>query len=181
MPKVSDLFEIHYGHSLSLNRLELSDPGQGIAFVSRTARNNGVSAWVKPVAGVTPLPPGLLTVCLRSRNYALATFLQPRPFYCGFHVYVLRPRSPMSLQERLWWGCTIEANRFRYNFGRQANRTLADLQLPAVVPNWVDETPLPEFSSAKRMLSGHTLSLNTSAWPQFAWALSSRLRVGVTY
>ena len=42
--RVSDLFEVKYGSNLELNKLE-RDPA-GINFVSRTERNNGVSAKV---------------------------------------------------------------------------------------------------------------------------------------
>ncbi|MFJ2266699.1 restriction endonuclease subunit S [Streptomyces sp. NPDC087849] len=146
MPQsISNLFEIEYGHSLSLNKLTQTTPTEGIAFVSRTARNNGVSAWVEPIAGVEPLPAGLMTVCLRSRNHALSTFVQPRPFYCGYHVFVMHPRREMSIKEKLWWAQSIEANRYRFNFGRQANRSFSDIQIPDKVPEWVADTPIPHW------------------------------------
>jgi hypothetical protein len=163
--KLSDLFEVQYGHSLSLNKLRQVSADEGIAFVSRTARNNGVAAWVERVTGVEPLPAGLLTVCLRSRNYALATFLQPRPFYTGYHIYVLRPHCEMSDQEKLWWAQTIEANRFRYNFGRQANRSLAALELPDTPPAWATSVAIPKFTSTAK--SGTTISLQPERWVWF--------------
>jgi hypothetical protein len=164
--RVHDLFNIRYGHSLSLNRLTVTDPTRGIAFVSRTARNNGVSAWVEPVEGVMPEPAGLLTVCLRSRNYTLATFVQPRSFYTGFHVYILEPRQPMSLREKIWFASCIEANRFRYNFGRQANRSLANLPLPDEEPAWLSKVEMPATTSAGQ--SSEMLSLrDISTWKRF--------------
>jgi len=147
--KVSELFDIDYGQSLSLNHLRRVEQGDGIAFVSRTAKNNGVSAWVEELPGVAPLPAGLLTVSLRSRNYALATFVQPRDFYCGYHIYVLSPKLEMTLQEKLWWAECIQKNRFRYNFGRQANRSLAGLELPDQRPAWVDSTTVPGLGQRK--------------------------------
>jgi hypothetical protein len=152
--RVRDLFDIEYGHSLSLNKLKQTDAAHGVAFVSRTARNNGVSAWVEPIPDVEPLPAGLLTVSLRSRNHPLATFVQTRPFYCGFHLYVLRPKAAMSLEEKLWWGNCIEANRYRYNFGRQANRSLADLVLPNKPAPWVAELVAPVFDSGTATAAG---------------------------
>jgi Type I restriction modification DNA specificity domain len=149
LPSVRELFTIEYGQSLSLNKLHSTSPGAGVAFVSRTARNNGIAAWVEEVPGVSALPAGLLTVCLRSRNHALATFLQPHRFYCGYHIYVLQPIDVMSAQEKLWWAECIAENRYRYNFGRQANRSLADLQLPDEVPSWVNELPIPEFKTTQ--------------------------------
>jgi hypothetical protein len=169
--RVADLFDISYGHSLSLNKLKLSTPKAGVAFVSRTSRNNGVSAWVEPLPGVKPLRAGLLTVCLRSRNYALETFVQPRPFYCGYHIYVLRPRRAMSLQEKLWWAECIRANRYRYNFGRQANRTLADLLVPDEIPGWVLSTPVPDLSQAASPAAADGGDeLHTESWQSFEFA-----------
>jgi hypothetical protein len=165
MIRVGDLFDIDYGHSLSLNKLVETTAELGVAFVSRTAKNNGVAAWVKPVEDVEPLPAGLLTVCLRSRNHALATFLQPRPFYCGYHIFVLRPKQAMSVQEKLWWAECIQMNRYRYNFGRQANRSLSRLHLPDKPPDWVYNTQVPEF---ERSASEAALPvLDTSDWQPF--------------
>lgn len=162
---VSDIFDIQYGQSLSLNKLHEVPEGSGIAFVSRTAKNNGVSAWVEPVTGIEPFDPGLLTVCLRSRNYTLATFVQPRRFYCGYHIYVLTQKNAMDLREKLWWAECIAANRYRYNFGRQANRTLADLELPDAIPDWVNQIEVPEFTPDNPRVE--TRTLDTIAWRDF--------------
>jgi hypothetical protein len=163
---VKDLFHVRYGHSLSLNRLRQVEAGRGIAFVSRSAKNNGIAAWVEPIDGVLPESAGLLTVSLRSRNHALATFLQPHRFYTAFHVYVLEPKSAMSTQEKLWWASCIEANRFRYNFGRQANRSLSDLELPTEVPDWVTSTPIPIVANPDT--TGEPLVLDdVSNWAEF--------------
>ena len=130
MPRVSDLFNLRYGHSLELNRLEISDAPDAINFVSRTARNNGVSARVRRIPGVEPAPLGTLSVALGGQGGAAETFLQPHPYYTGYHVMVLQPKKLMSEAEKLWWATCITANNFRFGFGRQANRTLKDLILP---------------------------------------------------
>jgi hypothetical protein len=146
---VTDLFEVDYGHSLSLNRLVQTADGEGVAFVSRTAQNNGIAAWVEPMTDLEPLPPGLITVSLRSRNHPLASFVQVRPFYTAFHIFVLVPRDPaMDVRERLWWAMCIEQNRYRYNFGRQANRSLRGIELPDQVPSWVSDAELPAFDTS---------------------------------
>jgi len=164
MPTVSDLFDVEYGHSLSLNALRQTDAATGYAYVSRTARNNGVAAYIERPDGLEPREAGLLTVCLRSRNYTLATFVQPRPFFCGFHIHVLRPKKEMTLQEKLWWAECITANRYRFNFGRQANRTLPSLELPDDVPPWVHTTPIPEFTPPSDTVPP---PLATEAWQPF--------------
>ena len=165
---LEDVFDITYGHSLALNHLESAiNPSEGVAFVSRTSRNNGVSAWVKEIPGLAPIAPGALTVCLRSRNHALSTFVQPYPFYTGYHVHVLTPKQEMSLAEKLWWATCIEANRFRYNFGRQANRSLATLDVPDDAPDWVagrEVSPLGRIESD----AGGRANLTAVEWSQFS-------------
>src|SRR5436309_1165 len=106
--KISDLFEVRYGVNLELNRLTI-DPS-GINFVSRTARNNGVSAKVRPVEGVTPIEPGVLTVA--GGGSVLETFVQPEPFYSGRDLYFLRPLYDMSLEEKLYYCMCIRSNKY---------------------------------------------------------------------
>lgn len=137
MPKVNDLFHLDYGHSLELNRLEQSASQDAINFVGRAARNNGVTARVTPIPELQPAPAGTITVALNGQGGAGVAFLQPFPYYTGFHVMVLTPKAPMSAQEKLWWATCITANRFRFGFGRQANRTLKNIELPNEIPAWV--------------------------------------------
>jgi len=135
--KVSDLFDVIYGVNLELNKLTL-DPN-GLNFVSRTANNNGVSAKVKPIDGLEPIEAGVLTVA--GGGSVLETFLQPEPFYSGRDLYFLRPLQEMSPEQKLFFCMCIRANKFRFNYGRQANRTLKDLLVPAIseIPDWVEE------------------------------------------
>ncbi|MEX6666849.1 restriction endonuclease subunit S [Pseudomonas sp. W2-17] len=133
--KVSDLFAVNYGHSLELNRL-VSHPG-GVNYISRTARNNGVSAQVLPIPNLLPSPGGCLTVALSGS--VLETFYQTEPFYSGYHIQTLTPLQDMTPEEMLFYASVIRANRYRYSYGRQANRTLRDLLIPAkeAIPSWV--------------------------------------------
>lgn len=50
MIELQEIFEVKYGVNLELNKLTQSD--DGINFVSRTAKNNGVSAKVKPLDNI---------------------------------------------------------------------------------------------------------------------------------
>lgn len=152
---VSDLFKVEYGHSLELNRMTL-DPG-GVAFISRQRKNNGVAAHVAAVDGLAPAPPGSLTVALGGS--VLATYVQHESFYTAYHVAVLTPHGPMSLREKLWWAQCIEANRYRYNYGRQANRTLKDLGLPATIPPWVHDVDLTFADDMTRQIERDLVAL----------------------
>ena len=77
---LSKLFDITFGNKFDYNKMAESSNTQ-IAFVSRTASNNGVSGWVEEVEGVKPYPAGCLTVALGGSLGA--TFVQPKQFYTG--------------------------------------------------------------------------------------------------
>lgn len=136
MVTVSTLFDVIYGSNLELNALEL-DP-DGVNFVSRTAQNNGVSAKVKFVDGLEPIEAGVLTVA--GGGSVAETFLQPEPFYSGRDLFYLRPKVQMSVEQKLFFCMCIRANKFRFNYGRQANKTLKELLIPDIteVPKWAD-------------------------------------------
>ena len=104
------LFDIRAGHSLELNHMRRAEAPEGVA----------------------PGKPGELSVALGGN--VLATFVQPEPFVCGFHVAILVAKdTSMSLVEKLWWCTCIYANRYRFSYGRQANRTLAEIPIPMPV------------------------------------------------
>lgn len=133
--KVSELFDVVYGSNLELNALE-PDP-EGVNFVSRTAQNNGVSAKVKYVEGEEPIEAGVITVA--GGGSVAEAFLQPEPFYSGRDLFYLRPKVPMSVEQKLFFCMCVRANKFRFNYGRQANKTLRELLIPDIteVPEWV--------------------------------------------
>lgn len=147
MKTVSDLFEVVYGHSLELNRLTLLSREQGgIAFVSRKMGDNGISAYVAPIGGISPAPAGELT-CALSGNGVLSTFLQDEPFYTGFHVARLKPLVEFTKEQLLYYCYCILSNRYRFSYGRQANRTLKDILLPepCEIPNYVTKANVEAF------------------------------------
>jgi hypothetical protein len=149
--RVDDLFDLTYGHSLELVALEQSDNESAVNFISRTAANNGISARVTVPSSVVPQPAGALTVALGGS--VLETFVQPESFVCGRDVMILTPKdSSMSYVEKMWWAHAIKANQYKYSYGRQANRTLASIKLPAAVPAWVSTVTAPVLSDANDKL-----------------------------
>ncbi len=170
MSRVSDFFDVRYGHSLELNRLtrSASSSVDSIAFVSRTTRNNGVVAYVEPIPDIDPAPAGELT-CALSGNGVLSTFLQERKFYTAFHVARLTPRQELSKAQMLYYAMCIKANSFRYSYGRQANRTLRDIVIPdlADIPDFVENASTDLFEGAHAPAISESSALDTSGWKPF--------------
>ncbi len=122
---LGNVFVIRYGVNLELNKCAIVS--NGINFVSRTNKNNGVSARVEEVLGVEPQPAGLITVA--GSGSVLSTFLQTEPFYSGRDLFVLDTKEPLSDEVKLFLTTIIEQNKYKYSFGRAANKTLPYIEV----------------------------------------------------
>jgi len=154
---VETLFEVKYGTNLELINVEqcsLFDP-DAIYFVSRTENNNGVSAVVKRLDDVDPNPGHTLSVA--GGGSVLSTFYQPLPYYSGRDLYILKPRSTMTPEEMLFYAYAIKLNKYKYNYGRQANRTLKDLLVPSVAPPKYAKIVRSIFSGISKDLIGNNI------------------------
>lgn len=134
---VRDLFDAFYGVNLEYNKLTPNPAG--INFVSRSAVNNGVTGVVEPIKGLEPIPAGTLSVA--GGGSVLETFLQYKPYYSGRDLYYLVAKTELTTQQKLFYCLCIKMNKYRYNYGRQANRTLRDILIPhpQEIPNWIGQ------------------------------------------
>lgn len=146
--RLDTIFSITNGNGLDLAVLEVVDAADGVRYVSRRSTNNGVAAYVRQKDEHVPFQGGKLTCALSGEGGVLYTFLQKETFYTSYHIACLTPREPMTDEEMLFYASCIKANRFKYSFGRQANRTLPALMVPA-------RSAIPAFvsGSLKRAIS----------------------------
>lgn len=141
--KISDLFTIEYPHTLIFT--ELAPDEKGINFVSSQGGNNSVVGRVAAVEGVKLYPAGIITVPLKGT--VLAAHVQTEQCYVAHQIAVLTSKMPMTLQEKLFYCTCIQKNAFRFSYGRQADKTLKDIDLPDTVPQWVATTPVTPIAS----------------------------------
>lgn len=170
------LFRVVYGVNLEFSNCEETteeDP-DGVAFVSRTESGNGVSGFVKTVEGVRPQLKGTITVA--GGGSVLSTFLQVRDFYSGRDLFLLYPNDEISIWAKLFVITVLKSNKYRYNYGRQANATLPDLEL--ALPAKSDGSPDWEWMEnyIKSLHSKHlttenpadeTEDIKTENWSEF--------------
>ena len=134
---VKDLFDVQYGNGLELTYLHRTSSGYN--FVARGKKDNGVSAVVEKVIGELPFPAGSITVAVSGS--VMESFLQREPFYTAYHVMVLNPLPGIEMSDavKLFYCLCLRRNKFRYSYGRQANETLKDLQIPCLdeIPDYV--------------------------------------------
>jgi hypothetical protein len=160
--KVSDLFVLHQGNSFELINMEIDEQSE-INFVARTGENNGVTARVTAAGAAAPFPAGYITTALGGS--VLSSFVQYKPFYTGFHVMALEPKKEMRLEEKLFYCHCIKMNACRYRYGRQANKTLKNIELPEL-PDWLKKYTI-DYSRITTSIERKELPLDISRWKKF--------------
>lgn len=171
MKRIDALFDVKYGVNLELNALSQCKKGNpnAVNFVSRAAGNNGVSAIVERLANVEPIPAGTLTVA--AGGSVLETFLQAEPYYSGRDLYYLTAKVPMTDPQKLYYCTCIRANKYRYNYGRQANKTLRGILVPDIceIPQWVNEAVVPSYGNINASIQDEILELDPLKWELFCY------------
>lgn len=174
--KVSDLFDVKYGVNLELTACEECEPNavNSVNFVARTAENNGISSHVAVIDNVTPQKAGLISVA--GGGSVLSTFFQPEPFYSGRDLYTLDAKTSISTEAKMFIITVLEQNKYKYSYGRQANKTLPDLLLRLPItkggdPDWqfmedyiksLHHKPMTTRNKAE-----HAPELNVQEWKEF--------------
>lgn len=125
--KINEIFKITYPKTLIYS--EMTPDEEGINFVSSQDKNNGIVGRVKIENGIKIYPAGCITVPLKGS--VLMAHLQPKPCYVAHQIAVLEPfDTSMSHIEKLYYVTCIRHNAFKYNYGRQADKTLGDIEIP---------------------------------------------------
>lgn len=166
--RISSLFDVIYGNGLELYKLEIAghDDTEAINFISRTSKNNGVAAKVKRIDNLEPFRGGVLTVAVGGS--VLETFLQKQQFYTAYHVMILTPKQKMSEKELLFYAYVISLNKYRYNYGRQANKSLPHLLIPQYNRKEFEDISINELNRLdENSIMADKLELNHEDWLEF--------------
>jgi len=165
---LKELFTPVYGVNLELVNVEECSKNDynSIRFVSRTEINNGVSAYVKKINNVHPNP--VHTISVAVSGSVLSSFYQDKEYYSGRDLYYLLPNKKMNKEEMIFYTLCIQANKYKYNYGRAANKTLKDILLPIEIPNNFKKITLNKISipSDKSILKKQ-FDLNLKNWKPF--------------
>lgn len=127
MAKITDIFDVWYGVNLEVVNCEIVD--RDIPFVSRQSVNNGVVCHVKRIDNVEPNPSHTLSIAVSGS--VLSTFYHDYEYYSGRDVYIARPKIQLNKYQMIYYAYIIEQNKYRYNYGRGANRTFRNLEIPS--------------------------------------------------
>lgn len=166
MVKLSEIFEIWYGVNLEVVNSTVVE--KGVPFVSRQSVNNGVVCYIEKIEGLTPNPPHTLSIAVSGS--VLSTFYHDYEYYSGRDIYIAKPRINLSIEQMLFYAYVIEMNKYRYNYGRGANRTLNHLDIPDVdeLPDFLSTIKIKEYFSSKSIIT-NKLNLNDRKWEIFRY------------
>ncbi len=166
MVQVKQYFDVVPGSNFELVRMELDR--NGINFVARTSKNNGVVARVKKLPDIEPNPSCSISVAVSGS--VMESFLQIEPFYSSYHLFVLRPKISLTNKQLLYYCMCLRANKYKYNYGRQANKTLPMLNIPSIdeIPAWVESVSIPDKPRIESVVNkAMELNVNTWQWHSF--------------
>ncbi len=158
--KLNDIFEIEYPKTLVFSEMTISE--NGINFVSSQDKNNGVVARVEERDGVKKYPAGIITVPLKGS--VLMAHVQTEECYVAHQIAVLTPKVEMGLSSKLFYCLCIQKNAYRFNYGRQADRTLRELILPEHIPEWVKQVEIIPIKTAN---IEKKRGLNINCWREY--------------
>jgi hypothetical protein len=171
MVRVEELFKVKYGVNLELNKLRICSPmnKNSVNFVARTSKNNGVVATVEKIAGIEPIPEG--TISVAGGGSVMESFLQPKSYYSGRDLYYLTSLVELTDEQKLYYCFCLQGNKYRYNYGRQANRTLKKILVPepSEIPSWVCTERITEYKGFADSLDDSTLDFDPREWHNFSY------------
>lgn len=147
MERLDKIFTVTYGVNLELYKLNLDNGINSINYVSRTKKNNGISARVERIEGLIPNPANTLSIALTGS--VLEVFLQEEEYYSGRDIAYLTPIKPMDRYTMLMYCTIIRANQFKYCQGRGANNTVGSILIPDLdeIKKYKRVEKLPDVSS----------------------------------
>ena len=166
MVPLIDIFDVWYGVNLEVVNSEVVSAG--IPFVSRQSVNNGVVCHVKKMDDVEPNPSHTLSIAVSGS--VLSTFYHDNDYYSGRDIYVAKPKINLTKEEMLYYCYVIELNKYRYNYGRGANKTFRSILVPSKdeIPKYV-RTKEAEIRFCNKPIISNKIKLNTDSWKWFRY------------
>jgi hypothetical protein len=161
MKRLDEIFDIWYGVNLELVNCEEIEGG--IPFVSRQSVNNGISGYVKDVY-IDPNPAHSLSIA--GSGNVLSTFYHDYEYYSGRDVYIAKPNKTLTKEQMLFYAYVIEQNKYRYNYGRQANKTLKNILVPDIdeLPDYLNTISVRDYDVNRVPAMDKTIELNVNDW-----------------
>jgi hypothetical protein len=166
MRRLDEIFDVWYGVNLELINCDQTE--NGIPFVSRQSTENGVVGYVMPI-DIVPNPAHTLSIACSGS--VLSTFYHDYEYYSGRDVYIAKPKQNLTIEQMIYYALVIEQNKYKYGFGRQANKTLKKILVPDIneLPYYVSKIYTDDYEFEKKPIIDEKIELNTDNWKWFRY------------
>ena len=166
MKRLEEIFDLWYGVNLELINCEQAP--NGIPFVSRQSTGNGIVGYVMPI---NKKPNPAHTLSIAGSGSVLSTFYHDYEYYSGRDVYIAKPKQNLTKEQMIYYAYVIEQNKYRYSFGRQANKTMKNILVPDIdeLPDYINKVSVSDYKFEKKPVLDKKLELNTDKWKWFKY------------
>ena len=169
--KLSDLFNIYNGYA-SCNVELIEQSNNAIKYIRPSKTFDGtIAGYINKdsVPSKYIFPKETIYVSTDGEGSHSYTYVSCFEFVPNSNVSVLIPKKRMTLLEKQFYAVCITKNRFKFSYGRKPKGDrLANIMIPADVPDWVYEVKEPDLSDYKESFkSDETPELNINEWQEF--------------
>ena len=169
--KLSDLFNIYNGYA-SCNVELIEQSNNAIKYIRPSKTFDGtIAGYINKdsVPSKYIFPKETIYVSTDGEGSHSYTYVSCFEFVPNSNVSVLIPKKRMTLLEKQFYAVCITKNRFKFSYGRKPKGDrLANIMIPADVPDWVYEVEEPDLSEYKESFnSNKTPELNINEWKEF--------------
>lgn len=165
MVRIDEIFEVVYGVNLELINCIITNNKIGIPFVSRTSKNNGVVAFVEEMEEHKTNPSH--TISVAGSGSVLSSFYQEKPYYSGRDLFYLKPKVELTPLQMLYYSMVLEHNKYKYSYGRQANKTIKEILVPDVNQIPAEFLNINLEKPNQKKIINKQIDLNTKNWKYF--------------
>lgn len=168
---ICEVFNLNIAKSYDLNALEITEQNKGIKYVSRTAKNQGVTAYVVD-SGLIKQPGHSISVPLVGASTMFASY-QPTPYVASQNIAVLTPKQEMTTLLMLYYAFIIQLSAKNYSYGRTGHSRLKELEIPSPeeIPSWVYEMEIPTFDDISEAKTTEKVELpSVNEWKSFKYS-----------
>ena len=169
--KLSDLFNIYNGYA-SCNVELIEQSNNAIKYIRPSKTFDGtIAGYINKdsVPSKYIFPKETIYVSTDGEGSHSYTYVSCFEFVPNSNVSVLIPKKRMTLLEKQFYAVCITKNRFKFSYGRKPKGDrLANIMIPADVPDWVYEVEEPELSEYKESYDNEIIpELNINNWQEF--------------
>lgn len=177
-----DIFELHNGVNILKRELQTQPTPDTIQVVGASGSLDAtIIGYVNKTKVNKIFEKNSLYVSTNGAG-CCTSFISPIEFAANADVCVLIPKISLTLQEKIYYSCVINANKYKFSYGRKPKgERLGTIKVPAPseIPSWVYEIDMPTFNDISEAKNQDKVELpSIDQWKDFKYPEIFNLSIG---